>query len=383
MIVWLRLVVVVALVVAAGAARAPTGGVSHRHRRRLPRAPAGRRGTACVGARHRAGHRRQGAHQIYFGPQGIAGTEEVVLDRIRRDQLDGAIGSELCTKLAPSLKVARVVGVFQTRDENTYVLSRLKPTLDQEFLTAGFINFGVAGLRLRALVHARARRQSRHAQEAADVGVGLGRRAAAASEGDGPDHRADAARAGGARLRGPRVRQLIAVPTAALALDRATASSLPLAETAHELHSASSCATRVLDALPAELAVPMRSVAGKLNRRRSVRWAPRGRGAARGPAGQAGAGGGRAERLRAEFLDAALRVRPGAQIVPAAPATRYSPAGWPTIAPSTAGCVDLEAICSKRRSTRRCRRNPPLREGNRAPRARLGRGRRVSARALR
>src|SRR5438067_1162118 len=44
--------------------------------------------------------------KIYFG--GIAGAEDVVLDRIRREQLDGAIGSELCTRLAPSLKVARV-----------------------------------------------------------------------------------------------------------------------------------------------------------------------------------------------------------------------------------------------------------------------------------
>src|SRR5262249_20794068 len=49
--------------------------------------------------------------KIYFG--GIAGDELTVLDRIRREQLDGAIGSELCTRLAPSLKVARIIGAFR------------------------------------------------------------------------------------------------------------------------------------------------------------------------------------------------------------------------------------------------------------------------------
>ena len=82
--------------------------------------------------------------KIYFG--GIAGSEEELLPRIRREQLDGAIGSEICTQLSPSLKVARVIGVFQSREENAFILSRLKSTLDQEFLRAGFINLGEAGL---------------------------------------------------------------------------------------------------------------------------------------------------------------------------------------------------------------------------------------------
>jgi TRAP-type C4-dicarboxylate transport system substrate-binding protein len=82
--------------------------------------------------------------KVYFG--GIAGNERTVLERIRRDQLDGTIGSELCTELAPSLKVGRVVGLFRTREENAYVLGRLKPVVDAEFLRAGFLNFGEAGL---------------------------------------------------------------------------------------------------------------------------------------------------------------------------------------------------------------------------------------------
>jgi TRAP-type C4-dicarboxylate transport system substrate-binding protein len=82
--------------------------------------------------------------KLYFG--GIAGNEETTLARIRREQLDGAVGSEMCTVLAPSLKIGRMVGVFQNRAENTYILSRLKPVIDAELLRSGFINFGEAGL---------------------------------------------------------------------------------------------------------------------------------------------------------------------------------------------------------------------------------------------
>jgi TRAP-type C4-dicarboxylate transport system substrate-binding protein len=82
--------------------------------------------------------------KLYLG--GIAGDEMEVLERIKRDQLDGTIGSEICTRLAPSMKVARIVGLFQSREESAYALSRLKPILDQEFLRAGFVNLGEAGL---------------------------------------------------------------------------------------------------------------------------------------------------------------------------------------------------------------------------------------------
>jgi TRAP-type C4-dicarboxylate transport system substrate-binding protein len=82
--------------------------------------------------------------KLYLG--GIAGDEMEVLARIKREQLDGTIGSEICTRLAPSMKVARIVGLFQSREESAYALSRLKPILDQEFLQSGFINLGEAGL---------------------------------------------------------------------------------------------------------------------------------------------------------------------------------------------------------------------------------------------
>ena len=82
--------------------------------------------------------------KVYFA--GIGGDEFTVLDRIRRDQLDGIIGSESCARLAPSLRVSRVIGLFQDRDESAYVLTRLKPELDRELMQSSFINLGEAGL---------------------------------------------------------------------------------------------------------------------------------------------------------------------------------------------------------------------------------------------
>jgi TRAP-type transport system periplasmic protein len=88
----------------------------------------------------------QGEVQIkwYFG--GIAGDEKEMIARIRRGQLDGvASGGMACSHLAPTMKVIRIVGLFQSREEALYVLGRLKPRLDKEFAAAGFANLGEAG----------------------------------------------------------------------------------------------------------------------------------------------------------------------------------------------------------------------------------------------
>jgi TRAP-type C4-dicarboxylate transport system substrate-binding protein len=76
----------------------------------------------------------------YLG--GIAGDELAELDRMRHGQLDGAAGAIFCQRLAPSLRVVRLVGLFQSRDEVAYVLGRLKPQLDEELRKAGFANLG-------------------------------------------------------------------------------------------------------------------------------------------------------------------------------------------------------------------------------------------------
>jgi TRAP-type C4-dicarboxylate transport system substrate-binding protein len=80
----------------------------------------------------------------YFG--GIAGDEKEMIARIRRGQLDGvASGGMACSELAPTMKVIRIVGLFQSREEALYVLGRLKPRLDTEFAAVGFTNLGEAG----------------------------------------------------------------------------------------------------------------------------------------------------------------------------------------------------------------------------------------------
>jgi len=82
--------------------------------------------------------------KIYF--DGVAGDDYKVLERIRRDQLDGSMGSESCMKLSPSMRVASIFGLFQSREESKYVMTRLLQRVDGEFLKAGFINMGYAAL---------------------------------------------------------------------------------------------------------------------------------------------------------------------------------------------------------------------------------------------
>jgi TRAP-type transport system periplasmic protein len=75
----------------------------------------------------------------YLG--GIAGDELQMGERIRRDQLDGVgSGGMLCARLAPSMRVLAVLGLFQDRAEASYVAGRLKPILDEEFAKSGFVN---------------------------------------------------------------------------------------------------------------------------------------------------------------------------------------------------------------------------------------------------
>jgi TRAP-type C4-dicarboxylate transport system substrate-binding protein len=81
----------------------------------------------------------------YLG--GIAGDELTVIDRIRKGQLDGTAGALFCERLAPTFEVNRVVGLFQSRAESTYVLGMLRNQLNQEFARSGFVplttgNFG-------------------------------------------------------------------------------------------------------------------------------------------------------------------------------------------------------------------------------------------------
>jgi TRAP-type C4-dicarboxylate transport system substrate-binding protein len=78
----------------------------------------------------------------YLG--GVAGDELAALERVRRGQLDGEAGAIFCQRLSPTLKAARVPGLFDTREEFIYIMGRLKPQIDEEFRKSGFTNMGEA-----------------------------------------------------------------------------------------------------------------------------------------------------------------------------------------------------------------------------------------------
>jgi TRAP-type C4-dicarboxylate transport system substrate-binding protein len=79
----------------------------------------------------------------YLG--GIAGNEMEMLQRLRRGQLDAVVsGGMLCMKLSPSMRALRLLGLFQSREEASYVLGRLRPNIDAEFAKNGFHNVGEA-----------------------------------------------------------------------------------------------------------------------------------------------------------------------------------------------------------------------------------------------
>jgi TRAP-type C4-dicarboxylate transport system substrate-binding protein len=83
--------------------------------------------------------------KMYFN--GVAGDEMEEGERIRKGQLDGAAsGHMLCERVAPSMRVLRLPGVFQSRDEATDVMNRLQPTLEKEAAKQGMVLTATTGL---------------------------------------------------------------------------------------------------------------------------------------------------------------------------------------------------------------------------------------------
>ncbi|HUS66374.1 MAG TPA: TRAP transporter substrate-binding protein DctP [Kofleriaceae bacterium] len=83
--------------------------------------------------------------KMYFGA--IAGDEAQMHARIRRGQLDGAAsGGAICEKLAPSMRVMRVVGLMRDYAETSFVTSRLLPTFEAEYKKSGFVHLGTTAL---------------------------------------------------------------------------------------------------------------------------------------------------------------------------------------------------------------------------------------------
>lgn len=75
----------------------------------------------------------------YFG--GIAGDDLQSGERIRRGQLDAvASGGMLCERASPSLRAARLIGMYDDEDEMAHVLGRLRPTVEEEAKKNGYTN---------------------------------------------------------------------------------------------------------------------------------------------------------------------------------------------------------------------------------------------------
>jgi TRAP-type C4-dicarboxylate transport system substrate-binding protein len=77
----------------------------------------------------------------------MAGDEMEMEERIRRGQLDGAAsGQALCDKIAPSMRVTMLPGLFQSREEVDAIMNGLSAVLDEEAHRAGFVLLGTVPL---------------------------------------------------------------------------------------------------------------------------------------------------------------------------------------------------------------------------------------------
>ncbi|MGZ3441218.1 MAG: TRAP transporter substrate-binding protein DctP [Polyangia bacterium] len=81
--------------------------------------------------------------KLYFG--GIAGGETEMEEQIRRGHLDGMVsGGMFCSRVAPTLRVLRVLGLLHDRQEAIYLINRLRSTISRESEHNGFVDLGIA-----------------------------------------------------------------------------------------------------------------------------------------------------------------------------------------------------------------------------------------------
>jgi TRAP-type C4-dicarboxylate transport system substrate-binding protein len=73
----------------------------------------------------------------YFN--GVAGDESEMGQRLLKGQLDGLASGQFCERVAPSLRIMRVPGLFQDREEAADVASRLQSTVEAEAHQAGVV----------------------------------------------------------------------------------------------------------------------------------------------------------------------------------------------------------------------------------------------------
>jgi TRAP-type C4-dicarboxylate transport system substrate-binding protein len=85
----------------------------------------------------------------YLG--GIAGDEPTAVERTRKGQLDGVAGAIFCQQLAPAMRVLRVPGMFESREEAFYVMGRMRADIETEMRASGFAFLGSAGFGFDAI----------------------------------------------------------------------------------------------------------------------------------------------------------------------------------------------------------------------------------------
>jgi TRAP-type C4-dicarboxylate transport system substrate-binding protein len=83
--------------------------------------------------------------KLYLG--GTTGDELETFLAMKKGQVDGmASGGIVCERLAPTMRVQGLAGVFQSRDETAYVMERLRSTIEDETRHAGFEMVILSGL---------------------------------------------------------------------------------------------------------------------------------------------------------------------------------------------------------------------------------------------
>jgi TRAP-type C4-dicarboxylate transport system substrate-binding protein len=88
-----------------------------------------------------------GAVKLKWYMNGIAGDELEMLGRIQRGQLDGfGSGGMACERVMPAFKVTRLIAVFQSREEATFVARKLDRLFADEAQKAGYAVMSVNGM---------------------------------------------------------------------------------------------------------------------------------------------------------------------------------------------------------------------------------------------
>jgi TRAP-type C4-dicarboxylate transport system substrate-binding protein len=88
----------------------------------------------------------QGRVRLKWYWAAVAGDEIEELERIKKGQLDGAAFGLMCERIAPTVRITRVPGVFQSLDEATAVMNTLRGDIDREAHQEGFAILSASSL---------------------------------------------------------------------------------------------------------------------------------------------------------------------------------------------------------------------------------------------